>query len=435
MSKPSAGPNLTAHPASGIPSRTGHEDVGMLPRLRAIGRSPISRLVGRCLSLLGTASALLPVMAVRALRPLFLVRFGVIRSDRIGDFANAPEYYLCQRDEGTQEPRAIDLLYYSHNPVCNHQLKVMIDRTLKVFGLVKWLDRANRTLPGGKAHTVTIISRVPRHHTEIHRLLSRTKNHLSFTEDEEKRGTEGLRAIGVPGCSPFVCFHARDSAYLDTTFPNKDWRYHDYRNSTIHNYVPAVAELTRRGYSALRMGSVVKEPLATDNPMIIDYADRGRTEFLDIFLSARCRFFITSGTGIDSVANSFRRPVACVNYLPLGYARMWGPLDLFILKHLWLRQEGRFMSFREALEGGVAWFSRGEEYEERGIDVIENSPEEITALVLEMDDRLNGTWQGEDEDEELQRRFWSVFPASEEDRPYLPRIGAEFLRRNRGLLD
>ena len=388
----------------------------------------------KALELLATVSAILPVMAVRALRPLVLIRFGVIHSDRIGDLANDPEYYLCQREAGTHKPRAIDILYYNHHPVCNGYLKAMVDRTLRVWGPARWMDRANRRMPGGNAHTINIPGRDTGHFGEVHRLLSDTGVHLSFTDDEEMRGVEALMELGVLDGAPFVCFHARDSAYLDTIYPNKDWRYHDYRDSTIHNYVPAVTELTKRGYYTIRMGSVVKERLTADNARIIDYAARGRTEFLDIFLGAKCKFFLTSGTGIDSVANSFRRPIACVNYLPLSHVNTWGPRDLFIPKTLWLRQEGRFMAFREALEGGVGSFSRSEEYEERGIDVVENSPEEITALALEMDDRLKGTWQGEVGDEELQQRFWSPFPIADADRPYLPRIGAEFLRQNRDLL-
>ena len=407
------------------------------PHGRAAGvpKGVVSRITRRLVSILGTVLALGPVMAVRALRPLVLIRFGAIQSDRIGDFAIAPEYYLCQREMGTQNATAVDVFYYSHHPVCNGYLKAMVDRTLHMWGPARWLDRVNRRVPGGSAHNIDIIRRGARHFGEIHRLLSDTNVHLSFSDDEEKLGVDRLTELGVPKGAPFVCFHVRDSAYLDVTYPERDWSYHDFRDSNVYNYLPAVEQLATRGCYAMRMGSVVKEPLATGNAMIVDYATRGRTEFLDVFLSARCRFFISSSTGIDSVANSFRRPIACVNHLPLGNAQTWGPLDLFIPKAHWLRSEGRLMSFPEILQSGAARFTRGEEYEERGIDVVENSPEEITALVMEMDDRLRETWRGEAEDDELQQRFWSLFPIADADRPYLPRIGAEFLRRNRGLLE
>lgn len=54
---------------------------------------------------------------------------------------------------------------------------------------------------------------------------------------------------------------------------------------------------------------------------------------------------------------------------------------------------------------------------------------------MEMDERLNGAWRTTDQDEELQKRFWSLFPTSELNGVFLSRIGTEFLRQNRELLN
>ena len=65
---------------------------------------------------------------------------------------------------------------------------------------------------------------------------------------------------------------------------------------------------------------------------------------------------------------------------------------------------------------------------------MENTPEEITALAVEMDERLKGTWQTAEEDEELQRRFWALFKPGALQGAFLSRIGTEFLHQNRELL-
>jgi len=93
------------------------------------------------------------------------------------------------------------------------------------------------------------------------------------------------------------------------------------------------------------------------------------------------------------------------------------------------------MSFREILESGAGEYFRTEQYEELGVEVVENSPEEIVRVVIEMDERLQGTWRTTEEDEELQRRFWSFFDLSHMYDNKLLRIGAEFLRQNEELLD
>ncbi len=93
------------------------------------------------------------------------------------------------------------------------------------------------------------------------------------------------------------------------------------------------------------------------------------------------------------------------------------------------------MTFGEILDSGVGKFLHSERYEQLEIEIVENTPEEITALAIEMDERLKGTWQATAEDEELQRRFWLLFKPSELNRVFLSRIGAEFLRQHRELLD
>ena len=78
---------------------------------------------------------------------------------------------------------------------------------------------------------------------------------------------------------------------------------------------------------------------------------------------------------------------------------------------------------------------QAERYERLGIEPVENTPEEITALTKEMDERLNGTWQTTEEEEALQRRFWSLFKRDELNGVFYLRIGSAFLRENRALLD
>ena len=371
------------------------------------------------------------VLIIRALRPLVLIRFGPLISERLGEFAATTEMYLCRRDAGMDNQQAIDIFYHML-PVCNQQLRKMWDRTLHVSHLACPLDSLNRLLPGGNDHVILWPYYGDR---DVHGLMSRTPAHLSFTPEEERRGLASLRELEIPDDTPFVCLHARDSAYLNTVYSKPNWHYHDYQDSSIHNYVSAAEELTRRGYFVIRMGAIVKEALTTTNPMIIDYATSHRSDFLDIYLSAKCHFCIGGASGMNTLPAIFRRPVAWMNWVVLEFVLTWAPNDLFIPKNLWLQEEHRFLTFREILDSGIGRFLRGEQYEQMGIEVVENTPEEITALAVEMDERLKGTWQTTEEDEELQRKFWSLFKPSELHGTIVSRIGAEFLRQNRELLD
>ena len=183
------------------------------------------------------------------------------------------------------------------------------------------------------------------------------------------------------------------------------------------------------------MGAVVKEPLTTTNPRVIDYAISGRTDFLDIYLGATCRFAFDSPSGYAAVPMIFRRPLVLINEIGLDYMATWGANYLLIPKKLWFSEDSRFLTFREIIESEFGWFQDNAQYEEFGIKVVENTPEEITAVVEEMDERLNGKWQTTEADEDLQQRFWEIFNHSHLHGAISARIGTEFLRQNQDLLE
>jgi putative glycosyltransferase (TIGR04372 family) len=299
------------------------------------------------------------------------------------------------------------------------------------------VDRLNRKIPGGKMHQIPWRNDQEQ---DINCVLLRTRPHLGFTQEEEEAGRAGLREMGLPKEAPFVCFHARDLAYEVSLGTDIDEERLTPANSDIRSYLPAVDEMSRQGFFALRMGAVVEAPLASDNPMVIDYATKARTELLDLYLGAKCEFFIGSTTGILEIPMVFRRPVVHVNYCSLGdffeIILAWQPHDLWIPKRFWLRDERKFMTIREVLTSVADGVFAGSYWRrETGIEVVDNTAEEITAVVTEMAARLNGTWQSTKEDEDLQRYFWSLYAPNGAIQAHPARIGADFLRTHPELLD
>jgi putative glycosyltransferase (TIGR04372 family) len=339
--------------------------------------------------------------------------------------------YLCERDAGMQGEGAIDIFYPTRH-VSNRQLAKMWARHLRIWRFARYADMLSRLLPGRDAHIVNMPS-----DRDLYNFYATTGPHLGFTAQEERLGQEALRRLGVPEAKPFVCIYGRDSAYLKKVQPEGkvNWDYHDYRDMTIRNFLPAAEELTKKGYYIIRVGSVVEEALETQNPMIVEYSTSGlRTEFLDIYLCAKCSFFLGVSGGLVAVPMVFRQPIVYVNCIPLEYVFASSPQDILIPKKLWLRGTQRFLTFREILESGAGRYLHAEDYERAGIDIVENTPEEIAAAALEMDDRLGSRWQSTEEDEELQRRFRALFKTSEINGEFNARIGAGFLRQNRQML-
>ncbi len=382
--------------------------------------------------------SLIPViMLIRCLSPLLVIRFGQLRGDKIGHFSANTELYLCERDAGMHEKNVHDI-FYLLAPISNYQLKKMWEQKLHISAWAYYLALANSYLPKGQRH----IAPTPPHDVDVHDLLCRTSVHLSFTEEEEQFGEEQLMKMGITSQTPFVCFIGRDETYMQNFIPTRSWSYHDYRNMDIQNFKSAVSELVERGYTVIRMGHLVKEAFSMEHPKLIDYATKYRTDFLDVYLCAKCKFFINGNSGIQAIASvNFRIPTLHVNFVPIGQLPPYREHIFFIPKKLWLVQERRFMTFREIFNSDVYRYGKSEQYEKAGIEVIENTENEIAAVVKEFDDYLNGVWQTTEEDEILQKRFrtlfkygYRVFSNTKKNDAFRMRIGAEFLRQNVQLL-
>ena len=388
------------------------------------------------IKLIAFLPALILVLTARLIRPVFLIRFERLICWRIGHFAGNTEMYLCEHDAGINKPEThfLDIWYYPCAP-CNYQLARMFKRVLHIghATLLGLVDIINNVIPGGELHRIGVNTKSDR---DVHNLLEKFPPHLSFLPDEEKQGQMGLRSLGIPEGKPFICLAIRDNAYLNNQTPHLDWSRHDYRDCDIQNYILAAKKLAEKGYYVVRIGAVVNEAMKVDHPLIIDYATNGmRSDFMDIYLGAKCTFCISSTMGFDAIPVMFRRPVVYVDNSQLNYIRTENPDSITIVKKYWKRDEGRFMTFKEIVESGTGTLWLSSEYEALGIDLVESTPEEIAAVVLEMEERLRGSWKSTKEDERLQQSFWEMFPKSDYHGEMYSRVGTEFLRQHRDWLE
>jgi len=265
-----------------------------------------------------------------------------------------------------------------------------------------------------------------------------TEPDLQFTEEEERDGQKLLMMMGIGENSKFVCFHCRDSAFSKTYIQ-------DYRNSDIGNYLDAAKYITTYNNFAIRMGQTVANPLPDlGNSRIIDYASNFRSDFGDIYVSAKCKFFLGSTAGIIVVPAIFNVPVAAADIIP--FYTPWKTGDLFIPKKIWSVEEKRFLTFREMIEFGGDIRDDGirqgldpgtytsKKLAEGKFIVYDNTAEEILDLAQEMNERLDGTFIITPEDEELQQRFRSLLRPFDFCYGTPARVGAKFLRENEALL-
>ena len=239
-------------------------------------------------------------------------------------------------------------------------------------------------------------------------LLSKFPCSLRFSENESDIGEKFLQSVGCQN-RKFVCLMARDSAYLETIRTDKSFSDYEYRDSKIMTYLPAAELLTRHGYTVFRMGQIVRDKLVSTNPNIIDYATNGmRTEFLDLYLGANCSFFVSTGTGIDTVAQIFRRPMLYVNMV--GFYE-----DILVNEYLFYPKVFRdasslkILSLREIAKRGLASEINRSNFEAQKTVVEDLSHQEITDAVSEMLARTSGNFSPSAEEQRLHSKVQQIF--------------------------
>ena len=269
------------------------------------------------------------------------------------------------------------------------------------------------------------------HSQEVYRLNTAWSSRaplLSLNKDDVAWSDPMFRAIGLPEGAWFACIHVREGG-----FSPYDEDAHSHRNGSIEALLPAVQEIIRRGGWCVRMG----DPTASTFPPVagvIDYAHHAlRQARLDVCLCARARFFLGNTSGIALVSTVFGVPSAMANMVPASCLGML-PSDLNIFKLHRRKRDGRILHFREIFNSPTANFRYAYQYELEGLEVLENTGDEIRELACEMLDRLDGRFAPDDCDDDVQARFRSLLKPGDYGYYASSRVGAAFLKRHAGLL-
>ena len=352
--------------------------------------------------------AIFLIIIIKIIKPWILVRIGILRSNRIGHFCANTEIYLCEKEAkiNTPQQKYIDIFMLENGKICNNQLKIMWSRVLNIWPsfLIIPILRIINYLPNNDIHKVSNNSQQDR---DIHNLYDKIQCHLKFTQKEEELGLIKIKKMGINHDEEFICLNVRDNEYLK----GSEWAYHNYRDSNIQNYVMVTEALANQGYFVIRMGAKVKFKLESQHPRIIDYAtNEMRNDFMDVYLAAKCKFCISTGSGWDAIPECFRRPIVFVNFVPLiGLHTYSNKLISITKRHVWKTTQ-EALSYSEIFKSRTGFAMTSKEYESCGVELIENTPEEICDVVFEMLERLDGNWKGENEDASLQQSFWDIFP-------------------------
>lgn len=384
------------------------------------------------------AILLFPVLpALYLAEPFFRIRLGTMYTQRLGHLALNLETFLRKIKDKGAPPRTF-YLFFGYDPA-NRQLFEMWKRTRKYpvrvidsrWGtrmLFAWRPILKRTRfwEGMRATFME------------YGLFNRTGPILTFTEEEERKGREGLAAMGIGPGDWFVLFFARDNAFLKTWRPELEerWAKRDFRDADIMGYMKAADYIASLGGFALRFGAVVEKPLPdTGNSRIIDYSTHFRTDFMDVYLGAKCRFFIGSASGPDALANIFNRPVVSANHFPYNHAQ-YDRRSVIVPRPLTTPDGTRRVSFCEAHQAGyfVGWKEATSTHKTMHLfDMLQTEPDDIVDGVKDIIDGLEGR-ESPSEAREVQELYANQFLSHGREYADGGNIGPRFAMKYRDLI-
>lgn len=252
---------------------------------------------------------------------------------------------------------------------------------------------------------------------------------FKLTPEDIDYGRHQLSSVGVPKNAWFVCLHVREGGFKGNEF---------FREAPIQDYLMAIQAVTKRGGWVIRVGDPTMTPLpkmdnVIDYPHSDTYSDR-----MDIVLCGLCRFFIATSSGLYTVAKAFGKPIVQTNYLPTCTLFL-SKQDVFLPKLARRTKDHALLNLSEIMSLPFSFGVNDINYKQLGVELINNSPEEIAEVVEEMIDKLDGKFIVDATDEELQAQFKDMTARVEtlyglDNVPINCQIGTHFLRSYQYLL-
>ena len=355
------------------------------------------------------------------------IKISLLITERIGHLSTNTDLFM-RRKQLNKNSDDIFYIFFAGNP-CNRQLLEMWKRYILIIEnqLIYDLFRFSENLLLKSKYYDPLSTLFNEYN-----IYQKTKSTLTFTSEEYFRGYNFLKEIGIDlKKNWYVCIFARDSKYLNTVYNKGNWSYHDYRNADINKFQKVSKYISDIGGFVVRIGSHVSKPFLLNNEKVIDYASNFRTDFMDIFIIAHCKFVIGNTSGICDVAMAFDIPYLGTNIVPIGNVPH-GKKSLFIPKKIYTEMGERVSYFKLISENtnrnSSLWMTQW--WIDQGYVLVENTQEEILEVTKEMLMKLNDEYHLTKEELMMMKNYFELYSETHWAKEIKTPIGLDFLKNN-----
>lgn len=382
------------------------------------------RIIELILSIIFFPISLLIVFFIRLLRPLILIRYAYIRTTRIGHMSQDIDFYVCARNDNlfSNKKNCIDI-FYTNNQICNKFLLKLIKKKITIFPrfLMNPIDKTNRffdiLIDSEDIHTIgrykknlTSTPKPPWLNRDIYGFYDKTPPQFNFSKKEYMRGVSLLKDLGIIEGDKYVLIYARDRSYLEKSYPSSIWSHHNYRNVDIDNFIPATQELIKQGFKVIRVGNIVEKKMNFQNQNFIDYPyTQSLSDFMDIFLIAHCNFMISTSSGLDCVAQMFRKNILFPSLCPIMDTQSSTKRHMVAYRHLIDLETNKKLTLKDIVRRNFGYIFLDEKIQTKNIKLEAIDPNLIKEITQEMILRVNNNYIAKKEDIVLENSFFKLF--------------------------
>ncbi len=364
------------------------------------------------------------------IRPLVKIRFGFLYTSRIGHLAYNMDNYLSIRDSKSISVFAIDKV------IANIELFKIWQETDRIYFSHRAAWFSCVFLERFFSNSSMLISWKRELNPEFSLVSNTSSNIIKKTEDIEKEN-KLLAELGLKS-HRYICFHNRDSKYLDIV--GGDGNFHDFRDFEFDDYTESINYVSGIGLHSVRIGKEIKKDYISNDNLFMSIVKEKRSDFSDIALISKSLFLVGCSTGLSVTSRLYRKPQLMVNFIPFIFGDMssWASKSVFIPKKLYDKKRNRFLTFREMALLPYDIHYQGDFFTDISLEVVDNTLTEVSKAVEEMYLRVTGNWRDSANQQLLQDKFWGSIidlPHSREVRDELGVIvSSTFLEKNPGLI-
>ena len=207
----------------------------------------------------------------------------------------------------------------------------------------------------------------------------------------------------------FVCVHAREANEKKSNYGEyyaKETMVCDWNINALEK---ACSYLRQQGIQSVRMGKY--ECNTCMIPEIIDYSNQYYDELMDFYLLQKCKFMIASNSGLSMLAGYMGRPYIRVNSIGMSTgleSSAYLEMNMYIPKKFWNLEEERYLNLYEMIGIVDECHVSGSKYRERNVQLIDNTEDEICEAVIEMNQRMDDTWEETPQEVECMEKYWKI---------------------------